>query len=253
MGNLHEGHLQLVDRAKECADRVVVSIFVNPLQFVVNEDLDTYPKTPETDSALLDGRGADLLFLPGAAEIYPAGIDEATFVEVPGISNILCGKSRPRHFRGVTTVVAKLLNMVQPDVALFGEKDLQQLITIRRMTAELNFPVEIIGMPIVREADGLAVSSRNGYLSESERKTAPKLYQIISQLEAKIGPRVSDYSLLEQQATTRLKEAGFKTDYIAIRRVSDLMVPEKGDSQLVILVAARLGKTRLIDNLPVKL
>ena len=251
MGNLHEGHMQLVDNARERADRVVVSIFVNPMQFGANEDLDGYPKTPEADSAQLKERGCDLLFLPAVADIYPPSENEVTFVEVPEISNILCGESRPGHFRGVATVVAKLFNMVQPDVALFGEKDLQQLIILRRMTTELNFPVEIIGVPIVREADGLAMSSRNGYLNEAERAIAPHLHQIIQELAAKLKQGVSDYSLLEQTTAAKINTSGFKCDYIVIRKVTDLGEPTGGESQLAILVAAWLGKTRLIDNIVV--
>ncbi|MDH3354282.1 MAG: pantoate--beta-alanine ligase [Chromatiales bacterium] len=253
MGNLHEGHLKLVDAAKANADRVVVSIFVNPMQFGADEDLDAYPKTPEQDSSLLDGRGADLLFRPIVADIYPSGTNEPTFVEVPEISDILCGASRPSHFRGVTTVVAKFFNMVQPDVALFGEKDLQQLISIRRMTTELNFPIEIIGVPIVREIDGLAMSSRNGYLSESERAIAPRLYEIIKDLATELDKGVSEYSLLEQQTTKKIDAVGFKCDYIVIRRATDLSEPKTGDKLLAILVAARLGRTRLIDNMVVTL
>jgi len=253
MGNLHEGHLRLVDAAKERADRVVVSIFVNPMQFGANEDLDAYPRTPEQDSALLEARGADLLFMPRVEDIYPVGNEAVTFVEVPGISNILCGTSRPGHFRGVTTVVAKLFNMVQPDVALFGEKDLQQLIAIRRMVFDLNFPIDIVGVPIIREADGLAMSSRNSYLTESERAIAPRLYQIIQELAAELENKVSNYLLLEQQAAAKIDAAGFKCDYITIRRASDLDEPEMGDRALAILVAAGLGSTRLIDNMVVNL
>lgn len=252
MGNLHEGHLQLVDSAKEHADRVVVSIFVNPMQFGANEDLDAYPKTPEADREQLEARGTDLLFLPAATDIYPSSESDVTFVEVPGISDILCGKSRPGHFRGVTTVVAKLFNMVQPDVALFGEKDLQQLITIRRMTADLNFPIEIVGVPIVRESDGLAMSSRNGYLSEAERLIAPQLYQIISELAEELQSGVSDHLFLEQETEAKIDAAGFKCDYITVRRLSDLAELEGEERELAILVAAWLGKTRLIDNMVVR-
>jgi pantoate--beta-alanine ligase len=253
MGNLHEGHLKLVDSARKRAERVVATIFVNPLQFGANEDLDAYPKTPEQDRALLQARGADLLFLPQVAEIYPPGNSAVTFVEVPEISEMLCGASRPGHFRGVSTVVAKLFNMVQPDVALFGEKDLQQLIVIRRMVADLNFPIEIIGVPIVREFDGLAMSSRNGYLSETERALAPQLNQIIEQVAADIHSGVSDYSLLERQAMEKIEAAGFKGDYVAIRRTADLNQASAADRQLAIVVAAWLGKTRLIDNRQVNL
>ena len=252
MGNLHEGHLKLVDSAREQADRVVVSIFVNPLQFGANEDLDAYPKTPEADSAQLEGRGADLLFLPAVDDIYPPNIGEPTFVEVPGISDILCGASRPGHFRGVTTVVAKLFNMVQPDVALFGEKDLQQLIAIRRMVADLNFPIEIVGVPIVRESDGLAMSSRNGYLTESERAIAPRLHQLIEELAVEIKRGVSNYSLLEEKYAKKIDAAGFKCDYMTFLRAADLNPPDAKESEVAILVAAWLGKTRLIDNVVVK-
>lgn len=252
MGNLHEGHLQLVDNAKEHADRVVVSIFVNPMQFGANEDLDAYPKTPEADREQLEARGADLLFLPAATDIYPPSESEVTFVEVPGISDILCGESRPGHFRGVTTVVAKLFNMVQPDVALFGEKDLQQLITIRRMTSDLNFPIEIVGVPIVRESDGLAMSSRNGYLSEAERLIAPQLYQIISELAEELKFGVSDHLFLEQETAAKIDATGFKCDYIVVRRLSDLAELDGNERELAILVAAWLGKTRLIDNMVVR-
>ena len=200
---------------------------------------------------LLEGRGADLLFLPTVADIYPpsdSGDSAVTFVEVPEISDILCGESRPGHFRGVTTVVAKLFNMVQPDVAIFGEKDLQQLIVIRRMTADLNFPIEIVGVPIVRESDGLAMSSRNGYLSEAERVIAPQLYQIISELAEELKSGVSDHLFLEQETVAKIDAVGFKCDYIAVRRLRDLAELEGEESELAILVAAWLGKTRLIDN-----
>ena len=253
MGNLHQGHLRLVDVAREQADRVVVSIFVNPLQFGANEDLDAYPRTLDRDSAQLHEHHADLLFVPTVADIYPPNDYELSFVEVPGISDILCGESRPGHFRGVTTVVAKLFNMVQPDVALFGEKDLQQLITIRRMTAELNFPIEIVGVPIVRESDGLAMSSRNGYLSEAERAIAPSLNRIMQDLASRIKQGENDYSLLERETSAIIEQMGFKSDYVAIRRVADLAAPEEGELQFAILVAVWLGKTRLIDNVVVSL
>ncbi len=251
MGNLHEGHLKLVDAARAEADRVVVSIFVNPLQFGANEDIAAYPRTARQDGELLQQRGADLLFLPTVAEIYPAGKEAVAFVEVPRISNILCGTSRPGHFRGVTTVVAKLFNMVQPDVAIFGEKDLQQLIAIQRMVSDLNFPIKIVGVAIMRESDGLAMSSRNSYLSGSERTVAPQLNKIVAGLAKKVANNAGDLLQLEQQAVTEINAAGFKSEYVAIRSTVDLSEPAAGERQLTILVAAWLGSTRLIDNMAV--
>ncbi len=252
MGNLHPGHLSLVERAKALADRVVASIFVNPLQFGANEDLDAYPHTPEEDSRQLTEHGVDLLFHPQEKEMYPNGREAVTWVEVPGISEILCGASRPGHFRGVATVVAKLFNIVQPDVAVFGEKDFQQLAVLRRMVSDLCMPVELAGVPTVRESDGLAMSSRNGYLTTEQRSLAPSLYRTLQAVGEQLRAGRSDYPTLEREANAQLASQGFRPDYLTIRR-TDLSVPAAGDCELVILVAAHLGKARLIDNLLISL
>ncbi len=224
MGNLHEGHLQLVERAQQLARRVVVSIFVNPLQFGAGEDLDRYPRTLAADSRALEELGVDLLFAPTEAVIYPHGRDTTTQVEVPHLSDLLCGASRPGHFRGVATVVAKLFHLIQPDVALFGEKDWQQLTVIRRMVADLNFPVEIVSLPTVRDLDGLALSSRNGYLTAAERQQAPALYAMLTTLAARLSAGDDRLLALEQEGITLLQRTGFTPDYVAIRRPSDLML-----------------------------
>jgi len=249
MGNLHEGHLQLVAEAKRQARRVVVSIFVNPTQFGAGEDFASYPRTEEADAAKLREAEVDLLFLPRVEEMYPGGSQGMSFVEVPGLSDRLCGKVRPGHFRGVATVVCKLFNMVQPHLALFGEKDFQQLAVIRRMTGDLNLPVEIVGVPTVREPSGLAMSSRNGYLSPEERTRAAFLHQLLLRIVNQLRNGQRDYSVLEAQGENELREAGFQPDYLAIRRASDLEMPDTDDVELVVLVAARLGKARLIDNI----
>jgi len=248
MGNLHDGHLSLVKQARQHADKVVVSIFVNPLQFGPDEDFDNYPRTLVADSARLE-TVADLLFAPPVAEVYPSGFGAATQVEVPDVSVGLCAESRPGHFVGVTTVVAKLFNLVQPDVALFGDKDYQQLQVIRRLVADLCFPVEIIAVPTVREADGLAMSSRNVYLSVVERETAPKLYQALQLTAQSLAQGQADFAALEQQGVEILESAGFVPEYFAIRQANTLRPAKSGMTEVVILVAARLGKTRLIDNL----
>ena len=253
MGNLHAGHIRLVTEAKKVAARVVVSIFVNPLQFGANEDLDAYPHTPEQDQAKLREAGADLLFLPAENEIYPHGREGVTFVEVPGLSDILCGATRPGHFRGVATVVSKLFHMVQPDVALFGEKDYQQLSVLRRMVGDLNMPLELIGVPTEREPDGLAMSSRNGYLTAEEREIAPALSRSLLEVEGKLRNGRRDFATIEGEAAEGLGAAGFRPDYISIRRAVDLQLPEGDDCQLVVLAAAYLGKARLIDNLLITL
>lgn len=250
MGNLHEGHLTLVKEARKLARRVVVSIFVNPTQFSAGEDFGAYPRTPEEDADKLNGAGVDLLFLPDAAEIYPPGA--ATFVEVPGISEELCGAFRPGHFRGVATVVCKLFNMVQPDIALFGEKDWQQLTVIRRMAADLNIPVEIVGVPTVREAGGLAMSSRNGYLSVEEKNLAVTLYRCLRATQSALEAGGRDFPKLEAAQLDTLREAGFRPDYFAIRRLADLGEPAADEREFVVLAAAWLGKARLIDNLKVR-
>jgi len=247
MGNLHAGHLQLVNTAKKKADRVVVSIFVNPTQFGAGEDFETYPRTEQEDQEKLQAEGADLLFLPSVAEIYAP--DAKTAVTVTGLSDLYCGASRPGHFSGVTTVVCKLFNMVQPDIALFGLKDFQQLTVIKTMVRDLNIPVEIIGVETVRELSGLAMSSRNGYLTDGEKQVAPKLYHSLCVARDAILTSNTAYADLEQQALQFLKQAGFQPDYFSVSRSSDLKKADTNDVDLVILVAAKLGKTRLIDNI----
>lgn len=246
MGNLHQGHLLLVAEARKIADRVLVSIFVNPTQFAPGEDFETYPRTESEDRDKLNAAGADLLFLPATSEIYAP--DSKTVVAVTGLSGLYCGVSRPGHFDGVTTVVCKLFNMVQPDCALFGLKDFQQLTLIRTMVKDLNIPVEILSVETVREASGLAMSSRNGYLSSEEREIAPKLYQsLCAAKEAVLTGR--HYADIERQGCAFLQDAGFQPDYFSICRRGDLEKADVEDRELVILTAAKLGKTRLIDNI----
>ena len=251
MGNLHQGHIRLVEVAQTLADCRVASIFVNPMQFGPWEDFNSYPRTLEEDSHQLAQAGLDLLFAPSVAEVYPHGLENITRVEVPGLSQILCGASRPVHFAGVATVVTKLFNMVQPDVAVFGEKDWQQLLVIRRLMADLNMPAEIVGVPTVREGDGLAMSSRNGYLSAAERAVAPMLYATLRAAAERLRVGERDYQIIQQDAGAALEQAGFRPDYFAIRRADDLAKPVPGDTDLRILAAAWLGQTRLIDNCPV--
>ncbi|MDN4501885.1 pantoate--beta-alanine ligase [Alteromonadaceae bacterium BrNp21-10] len=253
MGNLHQGHLHLVEQAKKVADVVVVSIFVNPMQFGASEDLDAYPRTLEADSAALSALGVDVLFTPKVSDVYPRGLEQQTFVEVPGISYMICGASRPGHFRGVATIVSKLFNMVQPNHAFFGEKDFQQLQVIKAMVNDLSMNLEVHGVPTIRDADGLAMSSRNGYLNAKERKIAPVLYQVMCELADSIELGRRDFSKLISQATEQLNQAGFNTDYVDIRAASSLLPPGHEDTELVILIAAFLGKTRLIDNHSVSL
>jgi pantoate--beta-alanine ligase len=248
MGNLHKGHVSLVADAQDHADRVVVSIFVNPLQFGPNEDYDAYPRTLEHDKELLAKVNADLVFAPPEYEIYPVGHERTTTVEVPDLSGILCGAFRPGHFTGVATVVTKLLNIVTPDVAVFGEKDYQQLIVIRRLVADLCIPVEIRGGPTIRDHDGLALSSRNRYLSARERNVAPKLYESLKMAKQRIENGDGDFETIQQTGLQLLESAGFKPDYFTIRQAADL-APLKADSRdLIVLAAVRLGKARLIDN-----
>ena len=253
MGNLHEGHLSLVKQAIELASQVVVSVFVNPMQFDRADDLAAYPRTLKQDAAKLAELNVDLLFAPSVNAVYPMGFEETTRVEVPGLSNTLCGASRPGHFRGVTTVVTKLFNIVQPDLAVFGEKDYQQLVIIRRLTADLHVPVEIIGCPIVREADGLAMSSRNSYLTEAQRARAPALHQTLQSMVESIKSGNRDYHALEREGIRRLNQNGFKPDYLSVRRQQDLAEAGAFDDKLVVLAAAWSGKARLIDNVPLSL
>ncbi len=254
MGNLHEGHLQLVSMAQTKAEIVVCSIFVNPLQFGKGEDFDKYPKTLKDDTRQLQQLGCDIVFAPSVDEMYPgssdtsqAGINQSQIV-VPGISDILEGAFRPGHFTGVATVVGKLFNMVQPDLAVFGEKDYQQLLVIKRFVNELCFPVEILSHPIVREENGLAMSSRNGYLSAEQKQQASAIFLTLQTMAQKLQSGSRDYQQLEQEAAEQLQQLGFKPDYIQIRN-TDLSKPAQDSKQLVILVAAWLGNTRLIDNL----
>lgn len=251
MGNLHDGHLTLLAKAREVADRVVVSIFVNPLQFGPFEDYDQYPRTPESDEQMLLEMGVDLLFAPRAKEMYPLGRENSTKVEVPGVSDILCGMQRPGHFVGVATVVAKLFNLVQPDYAIFGEKDFQQLVVIRRMTTDLCLPVTVIGAPTHRERDGLAMSSRNQYLSPSERALAPELYATINDVAKEIREGRKDFEDLCEWAAARLAQAGFRPHYVEVRDSEDLGRADSASSALVVLAAAQLGRARLIDNVRV--
>lgn len=252
MGNLHAGHLSLVETAKKHADIVVVSIFVNPTQFGPNEDFDAYPRTFERDQALLEQEGADIVFAPEVAEVYP-NWPNLTKVQVAELGNNHCGASRPGHFDGVTTVVSKLFNMVRPDCAVFGQKDFQQLAIIRRMTSDLNFDIEIIGAPIVREVNGLAMSSRNGYLSNEQKEHASFIYQTLNWLKQQIDNGERDYRALENAAAQRLAEQDFKPDYVNIARQDNLELAENEDRELVILIAAFMGKVRLIDNVTLSL
>ncbi len=250
MGNLHAGHLRLVHEARKCAQRVVVSIFVNPLQFNDPNDFTRYPRTFADDQVKLAAAKADLLFTPGAEEIYPPG--DVTRVHVPGLSEILCGAFRPGHFIGVTTVVNKLFNLVQPDVALFGLKDFQQFTIIHRMLLDLHMPVELVGIETVRETDGLAMSSRNSFLSADERQRAPALYRALCAARDAVMKGETEGAALEQRGMQALEQAGFKPEYFTLRRAADLQPDDGAVHERVILAAAWLGNTRLIDNLIVR-
>ncbi|MGM0525025.1 MAG: pantoate--beta-alanine ligase [Pseudomonadota bacterium] len=250
MGNLHEGHLALVKKAQQHADIVVVSIFVNPMQFGANEDLDNYPRTLEQDIQALESLGADAVFTPQVSDVYPRGLDLQTRVEVPDVGDILCGASRPGHFVGVATIVCKLFNMVQPEVAVFGEKDFQQLQIIRLMTLDLSLPVTIIGVPTKRESSGLALSSRNGYLSENQRQQATAIYGTLQGISQRLSEK-PDFKQTVKWAEQQLQDAGLVTDYVSIRNAEDLQPATVHDKQWVALVAAKLGNTRLIDNLTI--
>jgi pantoate--beta-alanine ligase len=253
MGNLHAGHAALVEKAVQRVDFVVASIFVNPLQFGAGEDLDKYPRTLAADQERLLAAGCHLLFTPSVEEMYPEGTQGQTRVSVQGVSAGLCGASRPGHFEGVATVVTKLFNMVQPDLAIFGEKDFQQLAVIRTLVRDLNMPIQVLGEPTVRAADGLALSSRNGYLSAEQRALAPVLYQTLTQLGAALRAGEGNFATLLGAARERIEAAGLRLDYLEIREAEGLRQATAQDRQLVILVAAYLGNTRLIDNLSVSL
>ncbi|BBF84307.1 pantoate-beta-alanine ligase [Aquitalea magnusonii] len=250
MGNLHEGHLALVAAAHEHADKVVVSIFVNRLQFGQGEDFDAYPRTFESDCAKLEAAGVDALFFPTEQELYPR-VKQDFNVEPPHIQNELCGAFRPGHFRGVATVVSKLFNIVQPDVACFGKKDFQQLHVIKAMVDDLNIPVAIVPVDTGRAADGLALSSRNGYLTAEERAEAPRLYRNLSAMRAALLAGDNDYAALEAKTAADLQQAGWTVDYVEVRQADTLEIAHAGEKRLVVLAAARLGRTRLIDNVEV--
>ncbi|HAF94407.1 pantoate--beta-alanine ligase [Pseudomonas sp. S5(2021)] len=252
MGNLHAGHIALIKKAGQRADFVVASIFVNPLQFGPNEDLASYPRTLAADQEKLVNAGCHLLFAPSVEEMYPHGQADQTLVRVPGVSEGLCGASRPGHFDGVSTVVTKLFNMVQPDLAVFGQKDFQQLAVIRTMVRDLNMPVQIISEPIVRADDGLALSSRNGYLTTEERTIAPQLYRTLCELRDAIAGGERDYSALVERGLNRLRQAGLRPDYLELRNAVDLQPADQHSREVAILVAAFLGRTRLLDNILVE-
>ena len=253
MGNLHAGHLSLLEEARRTADQTVVSIFVNPIQFGKGEDYERYPSTLDEDSRKLAAAGLDLLFAPDLQQLYPGGMDVDTRVTIPQLSNILCGKFRPHHFAGVATVVCKLFVNVQPDFALFGEKDYQQLLVIKRMARDLCMPTGIIGMPIYREADGLAMSSRNSYLTAEQRQKAPLIYRTLQDAGEQLQHSTRDIAGIEKRGMETLEEHGFRPEYFSIRRSDDLDEPAADDTRLRILTAAWLGTARLIDNIQVTL
>ncbi|MEP6633744.1 MAG: pantoate--beta-alanine ligase, partial [Luteimonas sp.] len=248
MGNLHAGHHSLVALARERADRVIASVFVNPTQFGPNEDFTRYPRTPEADAAGLDKADCDLLWLPSVATMYPYGVDGAVRMRVPGITDVLDGAHRPGHFDGVATVVARLFNQVQPDLAVFGLKDYQQLAVIRYMVEDLAFPIELLAAPTLRESDGLAMSSRNQYLSPDERARAPEIHRLLQAMRESLQSRHT-IAQVEAEAMRRLSEAGFQPDYAVVRRPDLTETQVAGPGPYVALIAARLGRTRLIDNL----
>ncbi len=253
MGNLHDGHISLLKYARETAERTVVSIFVNPIQFGKGEDYAKYPSTLEADQEKLKTLELDVLFAPNLKELYPAGIEEDTRVTVPSLSNILCGEFRAGHFTGVATVVTKLFFSVQPDYAFFGQKDLQQLMVIKRMVDDLCIPIEIVGKPIIREPDGLAMSSRNSYLSAAERVIAPIIHQTLQTGGVDVAEPAANFRKIEETCFAHLQDSGFKPEYFSIRRSSDLLEANRNDRELSILTAAWLGNARLIDNIQVNL
>ena len=249
MGNLHAGHISLMEQARACGNTVVASIFVNRLQFGPNDDFDKYPRTFQADCDKLAAAGVDVLFAPTEADLYPE--PQEYTVEPPAIQHQLDGEFRPGHFRGVATVVLKLFNIVQPQAALFGKKDYQQLMVIRNMTRQLALPIDIVGGETVRAGDGLALSSRNGYLSAAERAEAPRLYLELQRIRDAIRQGQDNLADLENAAISALTAAGWKTDYVAVRQQSDLAIPESTGIPLVVLAASRLGSTRLIDNIEI--
>jgi pantoate--beta-alanine ligase len=252
MGNLHPGHVSLIEAAARYGDRFIASIFVNPMQFGPNEDFAHYPRTPTQDERMLAEAGCNLMFMPDVKEIYPNGSERATRVDVPGLSGILDGEFRPGHFEGVSTIVATLFHIVEPDVAVFGEKDFQQLTVIRRMVADLCMPVEIVGAPTVRDADGLAMSSRNQYLTSTERPVAPRIYETLQAAARRLSSGDVEFASIERFGVEALTKVGMKPDYFAVRKAEDLAAPANDTKHLVVLTAARLGKARLIDNIQVR-
>lgn len=253
LGNLHDGHLQLVKLGREHGTRVIVSIFVNPLQFGKNEDYALYPRTLDTDIAKLQSVATDGLFCPSDEEIYPNGVEHQTSVSVPTMTDILCGATRPGHFTGVTTIVTKLFNIVQPDKAVFGVKDFQQLAVVKRMVQDLCLPIDILEAPVARAADGLALSSRNGYLEAAEREKAPALYQCLCEARDRLALGERNFQLLETEAELQLLRQGLRPDYFSVRCAKTLEPAAESDVHLAILAAAYLGRTRLIDNITISL
>lgn len=249
MGNLHDGHLSLIKQVQERADYIVVTIFVNPTQFVEGEDFESYPRTLDSDLSQLKNMNVDLVFIPDKDEIYPAKNDTQAEVTVPELDSIYCGEYRPGHFKGVATIVTKLFNIVQPDIAIFGRKDYQQLLVIRSLVKSLNLPIEIIAAETMRDEDGLAMSSRNQYLTEKERKTAALLHEKLENIAEKMGKGNKNYEKLEKEAVSDLKTAGFRPEYLKVCDSESLLAPKEG--KLVIIAAAWLGKARLIDNVAV--
>ena len=251
MGNLHAGHVSLIEAARRHGERFIASIFVNPMQFGPNEDFAHYPRTPRDDERMLAEAGCSLMFMPEVGEIYPHGAERATRVEVPGLSRILCGEFRPGHFEGVSSVVAKLFHIVEPDVAVFGAKDFQQLTVIRRMVDDLCMPVQIVAAPTVRDADGLAMSSRNQYLTPSERALAPQIFATLQAAAHRLGAGDAEFASIERAGFVALESAGLRPEYFAVRQASDLSSPAPDARELVVLAAVRLSKARLIDNVQV--
>jgi pantoate--beta-alanine ligase len=252
MGNLHSGHVSLLDVARQHGGRFVASIFVNPMQFGPNEDFAHYPRTPGEDERMLAEAGCDLMFMPDVKEVYPHGLEHGARVAVPELTDMLCGKFRPGHFEGVATVVNKLFNIVQPDVAVFGEKDYQQLAIIRRMVSDLCLPIEIVAAPTVREPDGLAMSSRNQYLTAEERRVAPRIYEALRRAADQLATGDYRFEAIEAGGMAALQQGGFRPDYFAVREAAELGVARPEHRHLVVLAAARLGKARLIDNVQVR-
>ena len=249
MGNLHAGHLSLISGASEKGDKTIVSIFVNPIQFGHGEDYEKYPSTLDHDLTKLGDESVDMVFAPNLNELYPAGIESDTRVTIPALSEILCGEFRPGHFSGVATVVMKLFNNVQPDFSFFGAKDFQQILVIRRMVEDLLLPIEIVSMPIIREIDGLAMSSRNSYLSKVERASSVEIYSVLVQAAKSLSEGFTSIDEIETQSISTLAQKGFDVEYCSVRQSLDLATPTAGNKNLVILVAAWLGETRLIDNI----